>query len=64
MTATIGTPILMATAPEALVRLLLQVPCPSMTQHTVFVLLLAVPIFLRHLRPIRELFRQEESETE
>jgi glycerol-3-phosphate acyltransferase PlsY len=61
VTATIGTPILVATAPEALVRLLLQTPCPSMTQHTLFVLTLAVPIFLRHLQPLRQLFQQESS---
>ncbi|MEN3027513.1 MAG: glycerol-3-phosphate acyltransferase [Chlorobiota bacterium] len=60
MTGTIGTPILIATAPEPLVRLLLQVPCPSMLQHTLLVVALAFPIFLRHLQPIRELFRQEE----
>jgi glycerol-3-phosphate acyltransferase PlsY len=62
MTGTVGTPILIATAPEPLVRLLLQVPCPSMTQHTLFIVALAFPIFLRHLRPIRELFRQESQE--
>lgn len=61
MTGTIGTPLLIATAPEPLVRLLLQVPCPSMAQHTLFVLALAVPIFVRHLQPIRELFRRESS---
>ncbi|MCS6965178.1 MAG: glycerol-3-phosphate acyltransferase [Candidatus Kapabacteria bacterium] len=60
MAGTIGTPILIATAPEPLVRLLLQVPCPSILQHTLFVVALAFPIFLRHLQPIRELFRQEE----
>ncbi len=57
MTATIGTPILIATAPEPLVRLLLQLAVPTMVEHTLFVLTLAVPIFLRHLHPIRELFR-------
>jgi glycerol-3-phosphate acyltransferase PlsY len=62
VTGTIATPILIATAPEPLVRLLLQVPCPSMTHHTLFVLLLAVPIFLRHLQPIRDLFRQDSSQ--
>lgn len=61
MTATIGTPILIATAPEPLVRLLLQQAVPTMTQHTLFVLTLAIPIFLRHLQPIRELFRTDSS---
>ncbi len=62
MTATVGTPILIATAPEPLVRLLSPLLLPTMTQHTLFIVALAFPIFLRHLQPIRELFRQDQSE--
>ncbi len=59
MTATIATPVLIASAPEPLVRMLLVVPHAGMLEHTLFVVGLALPIFVRHLEPIRTLFRQE-----
>ncbi len=59
MTATIATPILIASAPEPLVRMLLLLPHAGMLEHTLFVVGLAVPIFVRHLEPIRALFRRE-----
>jgi len=59
MTATIATPILTASAPEPLVRMLLLMPHAGMLEHALFVVGLALPIFVRHLGPIRALFRQE-----
>jgi glycerol-3-phosphate acyltransferase PlsY len=62
LTATFATPILMYTAPELLVKTFMRVPLEKVSQFTIFVVLLAVQVFVRHIEPMREVFNSEDGE--
>jgi glycerol-3-phosphate acyltransferase PlsY len=52
---TLGAAVLVATAPTTIVRFFMQLPCDPISQHTMFVILMCLQIFVRHLDPMREL---------
>jgi acyl-phosphate glycerol 3-phosphate acyltransferase len=62
MTAIFATPILVYTAPELLVRTFMRVPLETISQFTVFVVLLAAQVLVRHIEPLREVFNTEGEE--
>jgi glycerol-3-phosphate acyltransferase PlsY len=63
MTATFATPALLYTAPELLIRTFMRVPLEkSVTPFTLFVALMAVQVFVRHIEPMREVFNDTAEE--
>ena len=55
ISGTLGAAVLVATAPTMIVRWFMQLPCDPLSQHTMFVMLMCLQIFVRHLDPMREL---------
>lgn len=62
MTAIFATPILLYTAPELLVKTFMRVPLEKVSLFTIFVALLAVQVFVRHIEPMREVFNSGDNE--
>ena len=64
LAATIGTPMLLYSTPEPIIRYLALVPAFSSDQYKLMVFLVCLQIFFRHLEPIREMFAQDKDDPE
>lgn len=58
VSGTLGTMILLFTTPSLIINALMLVPVADVTQFKLMVWMICVIIFIRHIEPMRELFRK------
>lgn len=60
LTAIFATPVLIYTAPELLVKTFMRVPLEKVSLFTLFVVMIAVQVFMRHIEPFRAVFNADD----